>query len=734
MGHWPTPARRLVLLALCSLGGGEVALAADAGLGVAVEQTPVEQSTTLPAPEPHDPPETSAPAPAEQPPVEPVESEHLELDPAGVAPEDDPEPAPPPEDGLKPADKEPSVGALVVIEERPRTETSALDRTSAHEAATKDRRDDFERACGERPRSGACRDFLAPRACGPGNVFNDNPGQHGSCGYLLRIHPCRDDPRSTACRQFLENPCFLRPRGPSCLGFVGRPFPSGCSFEDPQVSVECQVAVVAMLDLCEAGSELCDSPFGGSQEVLAFVPSGGGSRSPGEDPASSPLAGLELASVQPGIAPTGGRARGRRAPLPATGLELLPIAALGLGSGGIGLLLLVVAGRRRLRTSVALAAGALALYSVTPAAAYEISSAAIRWPFDTITYHVPRGPQAAPIDRGVQAWDRARTGWRLRRVGSRAAADIVFELQLTRRRDVCRGGAVKGFRFGQTRIVLYGRCYDHGLLTLGAAHEVGHVLGLAEERRRCAVMNPNFTGTGRDVRPVGCRAGPAYWSEPVRRDDRRGARTMHARRLTSTPSLCNPPDEQPILAQDPFCKYSYSCDSVSGLHGRNLDEGKIGAYIRERCGRLLRVLRLPAGRETGPGRRRPEAEGSYSGTTTQGLRVRFSVRDGRVRGFRIRARFGCNDGVELYERPSVDGAAPTEDLGPFPSFVASGDRFGRAFEPPNETVHYEIAASFAGGAWRGRFRTVERWSRNGRPHPDGAITCDTGRVEFVARR
>ena len=196
---------------------------------------------------------------------------------------------------------------------------------------------EFEAACVGQSQSKACERFLAPKTCGANNPFNDNPGQIGSCAYLLSVHPCRADTGSAACRQFLENPCFTRPDGPSCFRFVGRAFPAGCSFDKPTVSVECQIQVAALLDLCETGSPNCDAPFGGSQEVLAFVRAseeeqgggrgGGASRLGG---AASPLGGLELASVEPGEAPRRTRRRARAAaPLPRTGQDLAAVSLLG---------------------------------------------------------------------------------------------------------------------------------------------------------------------------------------------------------------------------------------------------------------------------------------------------------------------------------------------------------------------------------------------------------------------
>ena len=390
----------------------------------------------------------------------------------------------------------------------------------------------------------------------------------------------------------------------------------------------------------------------------------------------------------------------------------------------------------RTRAAVTLSIGLLILLaSPGSASAFRLSSGGLRWPFDTITYHVADGRQAGPVNRAMRAWSRARVGWRFKRVRTRSQADIAISVSLTRGRSICIGRGLTGFRFGQQQILIAGRCHDGGLLTLGAAHEVGHVLGLGEERRRCAVMNPNFTGRGRRVRPVGCPRGPAYWKSPVRVDDRRGARASARRRIGFHARLCDPSDEQPIVAHEPLCKYSYRCKGRAGLHGSQLAVSA-ETYIRRFCTRLLRVVSATP-QAPPPPLGSGEASGSFSGVTGQGQPIRFAARRNAVRGLRFNVRYTCTDGTTRFARPDVIDSLPDnlEHLGPFPTFRASDGRFRRSFEAESETALYHLSGSFGQGVWRGTLRVIEGISEaNDQPDPDGAIICDTGTVSFTAHR
>jgi hypothetical protein len=182
-------------------------------------------------------------------------------------------------------------------------------------------------------------------------------------------------------------------------------------------------------------------------------------------------------------------------------------------------------------TSAALVA--LALLALAPAAhAYRIAGRP--WPGPTITYHntVPAYDHA--VRRAARAWNRASVGI-LFRAASRDDAQVV--LVGTQALGVC-GGAVRGAgwfgqsgpggRYGPQRgVFLAPECPVEGVRRLTVAHELGHVLGLGHETRRCALMNPVHTRGG----GTKCSQSPAAVRRRYRRllepDDVRGARRLY---------------------------------------------------------------------------------------------------------------------------------------------------------------------------------------------------------------
>jgi hypothetical protein len=186
-----------------------------------------------------------------------------------------------------------------------------------------------------------------------------------------------------------------------------------------------------------------------------------------------------------------------------------------------------------------------------------------------------RHPHA--VERAIRAWNRAGIGYRLkpdrRRVpvelyGSRYVrpmADIVFQATTIESKR-CVGRTFDGFVTAQSVVELYGGC-DRYVTSLAAAHELGHVLGLAHEDDACSVMNPGgFAGRRGQparARPTKCRFGPRYWRSPVLGPDRAGARRAFARAYRNPFPLCFQPDAPyppwPGTQQQPLCRKQFDC-------------------------------------------------------------------------------------------------------------------------------------------------------------------------------
>ena len=176
-----------------------------------------------------------------------------------------------------------------------------------------------------------------------------------------------------------------------------------------------------------------------------------------------------------------------------------------------------------------------------PASAYRIAGE--RWPNKTISVGSRAPLYDSAVRLAIQAWNRAGVGVRFTRAPAHRAR-VIFGYARGRGmgRYGCEGvaggtGAGYPSPFVPMDVTVARSCRSGALRRLTAVHELGHVLGLGHETRRCALMNP--TGDVNTLLPSLCPRGTRL---PTR-DDIRGARALYRRRparVTDTIALFNP--------------------------------------------------------------------------------------------------------------------------------------------------------------------------------------------------
>ena len=220
------------------------------------------------------------------------------------------------------------------------------------------------------------------------------------------------------------------------------------------------------------------------------------------------------------------------------------------------------------------AAGAAA----APADAYSVLGQ--RWPGKTIRYHNLAPSYEWSLQQAVQAWNTS--GTRLRFVKSSKARAQVLIRATNAGGGACWGNATAGFVhpvFGKGRVQIArscGRFVGAGVL----AHELGHVLGLGHENRRCSTMNSVLWARCPDNPP------PGQWRcRLLERDDARGAVRRYGGRArapgpvycwkyppppapTEVSAVSNPPSGADVLLR--WKNTSNSLSQVAIARGRDV--------------------------------------------------------------------------------------------------------------------------------------------------------------------
>ena len=272
------------------------------------------------------------------------------------------------------------------------------------------------------------------------------------------------------------------------------------------------------------------------------------------------------------------------------------------------------------RLAPALVAALAAAACASPAQAYRLDG--IPWPGRpaTITYWNGTG-YTAQVKQAAAAWNRS--GARVRFVPAprrRAALRIVYDPRpVPGVAGLAHGSASVGYQ-PHNRIAL-GRG-AHGVGAVGViAHELGHVLGLVHEDRRCATMNS--VAWSRCALPPSCSI--------LQRDDVRGAIARYGgrregARAGAVPARSRGAHRRARPGLRPDSRRDHGVDGDRGGRGDRAGCGRpLSTVVRRhraraarRAGRVLR-----AGRHAGRPVRRPRRRNA--------LRARMELRRHRAR-------------------------------------------------------------------------------------------------------
>jgi hypothetical protein len=207
----------------------------------------------------------------------------------------------------------------------------------------------------------------------------------------------------------------------------------------------------------------------------------------------------------------------------------------------------------RIRIAAAIVALCAVVLSAPAAHAYRLSGQ--RWPGRTVTYYDATAYKDQ-VRAAVRTWNASGV-----RIRFKAAARSRAQVRIASGgRKGCFGFAQIGYSSGRrAKVQLGAGCAYVSSMTGIVAHELGHILGLVHEDRRCAAMNT--------VLDAHCGLQPAfeYRCRLLERDDVRGAVTRYGGRV------------RPVRA-DPYCP-SFAAPQAPGIHTIASTGGSVDAGV-----------------------------------------------------------------------------------------------------------------------------------------------------------